>query len=92
VRGQREKVRSLPARAGLHLIRACAAFVIVFVVLRAAWYPIEAMTATSDELASSWGGPNPFVATVAHWLVAALIGGVSVGVWMICTHLLRAEE
>lgn len=65
---------------------------IVFVVLRAAWYPIQAMTASRAELERSWGGPNPFTATVAHWLVAALIGAVCVGVWMICTHLLRAEE
>lgn len=92
VRGQRERVRSLPARAGLQVVRVLAAIVILFVVLRAAWYPVWAMTADRDDLAASWGGPNPFFATIGHWVIAGLIGGVCVGVWMVCTHLLRADD
>jgi hypothetical protein len=89
VRGQREVITGAPARAGLHVLRALAALVIVFVIARAAWYPFWAMTASSNDLANSWGGPNAFLATIAHWLVAGLIGAVALGVWMLCTRLLR---
>jgi hypothetical protein len=89
VRGQREVIQAAPARAGLHLLRALAAIVLIFVVARAAWYPFWAMSADHDALDRSWGGPNPFSATVAHWLVAALIGAVCVGVWTLCTRLLH---
>ncbi len=89
MRGQREKAGGIPAWAGLQLLRAFAVVVLVFVVARAAWYPFWAMTADRDELARSWGGPSPFGATVAHWLVAAIFGGVCAGVWLLCTTLLR---
>lgn len=82
----------MPARAGLHLLRAVAAAVLVFVVARAAWYPFWAMTADDVALERSWGGPNPLGATIAHWLVAALIGAVCVGVWVLSTRLLRARD
>lgn len=81
----------MPFRAGLELVRAGAAVVLVFVVARAAWYPLWAAGADTDELARSWGGPNPIGATVAHWLVAALIGAVCVGVVLLSTRLLRRE-
>jgi hypothetical protein len=89
VRGQRDVIQGAPARAGLHVLRAIAGIVLLFVVARAAWYPFWAMSADGDALDSSWGGPNPFIATVAHWLVAALIGAVCLGVWSLCTRLLR---
>jgi len=92
VRGQREVVRGVPARAGLHLLRAVAAVVLVYVVARAAWYPFWAMSADDSQLDRSWGGPNPFGATIAHWLVAAAIGAVCLGVWMLSTRLLRARR
>ena len=76
-------------RAVLTILRAAAAVVLVFVVARAAWYPVWAAGADADELARSWGGPNPIGATVAHWLVAGLIGAVCVGVVLVTTRLLR---
>ncbi len=82
-------VRGVPVRAGLHLLRVVAVAVLVFVVARAAWYPFWAMTADDSQLDRSWGGPNPLGATIAHWLVAATIGAVCVGVWMLSTRLLK---
>lgn len=90
MRGQRTLERGLdPARLGLHVLRVAAALVLVFVVARAAWFPIWAATASRDSLDASWGGPSPVGATLAHWLVAALIGGVSAGVVVLSTRLLR---
>ncbi|QGG96496.1 hypothetical protein [Actinomarinicola tropica] len=90
MRGQRTTDEGIsPFRMGLHVVRAGAAVVLVFVVARAAYYPIWAAGASREQLDASWGGPNPFGATLAHWLVAALIGAVCLGLVAVSTRLLR---
>ena len=66
-----------------------AGLVLLFVVARAAYFPLWAARADADELARSWGGPDPLWATLAHWLVAALIGSVCAGVVLLSSRLLR---
>lgn len=92
MRGQRTTDRrSGPFRIGLHVVRVGAALVLLFVVARAAYYPIWAAGASREQLDASWGGPNPLGATLAHWVVAALIGAVCVGVVLLSTRLLRHQ-
>jgi hypothetical protein len=92
VRGLTDNRRATPGRVILQVLRVGAALVLVFVVARAAYFPIWAAGADSDELARSWGGPNPLWATLAHWFVAALIGAVCVGLLVVSSRLLRPRR
>lgn len=76
----------------LHLLRAGAAVVLLFVIARAAWFPIWAAGADTDQLARSWGGPNPLWATLAHWVVAAVIGTVCAGLVALTSRLLHPRR
>jgi hypothetical protein len=89
VRGQRRAIGDVSLKAGLELLRVGAIVVLLFVIARAAYFPLWAAQADADELARSWGGPNPLGATVAHWLVAALVGSICAAVVVLTTRLLR---
>lgn len=92
MRGLNDDRGATPGRLALHLLRLGAALMLLFVIARAAWFPIWAAGADSEQLARSWGGPNPLWATLAHWLVAALIGSVCVGLVVVSSRLLHPRR
>jgi hypothetical protein len=55
------------------VVLSAVAVVMLFTLGRAAYYPFWAYHAQPAELAQARGGPTPAMATLAHWLVAALI-------------------
>ena len=62
----------LVAPLGL-VLQALGAGVVLFAVARAAYYPFWAAGAAPADLARSWGGPSPLGATLAHWVIAAVL-------------------
>lgn len=89
VRGRLDEVPPTPARIALQVLRLGAVLVLVFVVARAAYFPVWAAGANNDQLARSWGGPNPLLATLAHWLVAGVVGAICVGLVVLSGQILR---
>lgn len=62
------------------LVVNVAAFLLVFSLARAVYYPFWAIAASPEQLERSWGGPSAVGATLVHLLVAAAVIVVSYAV------------